>query len=305
MLGAIAALVLTRSLYHVVLLAAAVAAAVGLAGDRRRVLVAGLAIALLPAAWYAKNSVQYGFFGGSSWYGMGLWRVALFRYRSAEVSPLIAAGVLDPVVVVVPFSDPSEYRRLGYTRTSDVPALARDDRHNINIPAISAGYDRSAGALIRRGPLHFLVNVAIGYGNFAAPSTEYPQLAATRERMALHVGLYRAATLFPLVGKLDRALPVGTVGSAFALLIPAGLAVHGLLLLRRRRARGSEWLREEAPLLGAGVLILYTTLIGSAFELGENVRFKFMIEPLLLTYWVVVGARWWRGRRAPEGAPLA
>ena len=31
-----------------------------------------------------------------------------------------------------------------------------------------------------------------------------------------------------------------------------------------------------------GALILYTVLVGSALELGENVRFKFMIEPLLL-----------------------
>ena len=68
----------------------------------------------------------------------------------------------------------------------------------------------------------------------------------------------------------------------------------------RRRKEGEaieRVVREEAALIGAGALVLYTALVGSALELGENVRFKFMIEPLLLTYWTVVAVRWWRLRR--------
>ena len=64
-------------------------------------------------------------------------------------------------------------------------------------------------------------------------------------------------------------------------------------------------LRGEAPLIAAGAFILYTVAIGSALELGENVRFKFMIEPLLLTYWTVVAARWWAGRRSTTAGEVA
>lgn len=296
--GATAALVLTRSLYHLAVVVPAVVGAAALAGRRRQVLVAATAIALLPTGWYAKNLVQHGFFGGSSWYGMGIWRVALFRYRGAELQPLLEAGRLDRVVLVPPFARPSRYRALGYDRTSEIPSLARDDFHNVNLPAISDAYGRSANRLIRYRPLHFLANVAIGYGNFSAPSTEYDHLAPDRERMGVHVTVYRTLTLLPLVRALDRRLPIGTLGSVFALLIPLALAAHGWLLARRWR-RGDpveRILREEAPLIAAGALIAYTALVGSALELGENVRFKFMIEPLLLTHWTVVSVRIWRGR---------
>lgn len=291
--AALAALVLTRSLYHLAVMVPAVAGATALARSRRTVLAASLALGLLPAGWYVKNLAQYGFFGASSWYGMGLWRVALFRYTDDELAPLLRAGRLSRVVTVPPFSPPSEYRRFGYAAAPAAPSLARDDLHNANVPAISAAYGASARALIRFRPLHFLGNVAIGYGNFAAPSTEYDPLAPDRDRMGPHVAAYRAVTLLPLVHALDRRLPIGTLGSAFAPLLPLGLAVHGWLLARRRR-RGEKRgrvLREEAPLLAADALVVYTALVGSAFELGENVRFKFMIEPLLLTCWTVLAVR--------------
>ena len=268
-------------------------------------LAVGLAFTLLPAAWYAKNLPQYGFFGGSSWYGMGLWRVALFRYRSAEVSPLLASGALDPIVTIAPFSPPSRYRRLGYDRASDVPLLSRDDFNNINVPDISAAYGRSAKRLILFGPLHFLENVAIGYGNFSAPSTEYDHLGPDREAMGPHVTAWRVLTGQPLARLADRALPVGTFGSLFVILIPLGLVAYAVLVARRwRRGEDVETvLRDEAALLGAAAIIVYTTLVGSALELGENVRFKFMIEPLL-TFWTVVAVRARREALASRARPF-
>ena len=125
-IAALSVLVLTRSLFHLALLVPAVAGAVALARRRRLVLVWGAAFALLPAGWYGKNLVQDGFFGASSWYGMGLWRVALFRYERADVDPLLREGSLDRIVTVPPFSPPSRYRVLGYEGISEVSvALTR------------------------------------------------------------------------------------------------------------------------------------------------------------------------------------
>jgi hypothetical protein len=295
-LAAITALVLTRSVYHLALLVPFVVGAAALARRRNLVLAVGAALALLPAGWYAKNLVDYGFFGASSWYGMGLWRVALFRYQGEELVPLL--DELDPVAMVEAFSPPSRYRSFGYVGSSDVPSLDRDDLHNVNVPAISRAYAESARALIVRDRLHFLGNVAIGYGNFSAPSTEYDPLVPDRDVMGFHVTAWRWATLLPLVHLIDRALPIGTVGSVFVLLIPLGVVMSVWLVARRiQRGEGAERvLREEAPLLAAAGLIVYTAVVGSALELGENVRFKFMIEPLLLTCWTVLAVRWWRER---------
>jgi hypothetical protein len=303
-LAAVSALVLTRSVYHVALLVPVVIGAAALARRRSLVLAVGTALALLPAGWYVKNAVEFGFFGASSWYGMGLWRVALFRYQGEDLAPVLDR--LEPVVMVEAFSPPSRYRSFGYVGSSDVPSLGRDDLHNVNVPAISRGYAASAGVLVRQGPLHFLGNVLIGYGNFSAPSTEFDHLAPDRDRMGFHVTAWRWATGLPLVRRIDARLPIGTVGSTFALLVPLGLVVQiGLIARRVRRGEPLERvLRDDAPLFGAALLIAYTAAVGSALELGENVRFKFMIEPLLLTVWTVLAVRsWreWRGAGVPPG----
>ena len=299
-LAALSLLVLTRSFFHLALLVPAVVGAAALARRRRLVLAWGAAFALLPAAWYGKNLVQQGFIGASSWYGMGLWRVALFGYQRDEVDPLLRGGALDRIVTVPPFSPPSRYRALGYDQLSDVPSLSRDDFHNVNIPAISAAYGRAAHRLIASDPLHFLGNVVIGYGNFSAPSTEYDHLAPDRDRMGVHVTGWRVLVGLPFARLVDRALPIGTSGSFFLVLIPLGILVHARVVARRvgQGEGAGRVTREEAALIGAGALILYSALVGSALELGENVRFKFMIEPLLLTYWTVVAVHWWHLRRS-------
>ena len=305
----VAALVLTRSLYHLVVLLVAVAAATALARSRRLVLVGGLACALLPAGWYTKNLAQYGFFGSSSWYGIGLWRIALFRYDPSTLLPLLLDGTFRPVVQLSPFTTPSRYQALGYRGTSDIPLLARDDFHNVNVPAISRDYALSARWLIERDPLHYLGNVAIGFGMFAAPSTESDHLIPNRDRMGVHVTVWEVLWGLPLARRLDRLLPTGTTGSIFALLIPLGIVAEALRVIRRaRRAPPAVVLREEAAVLAAACLILYTSVVGSAFELGENVRFKFMIEPLLLTYTTILVVRIWpsaAGIDVPEPAKSA
>ena len=205
-----------------------------------------------------QEPVQYGFFGVSSWYGIGLWRVVLFRYESEELTPLLADGTLHQVVTVNPFSLPSRYRHLGYVGASEVPSLSRNDFHNVNVPAISVAYGRSARRLVLRDPLHYLGNVLIGYGNFSSPSTESDHLIQERYLMGAHVTLWRALTGLPLVRVLDRAIPIGTLESFFLVLIPLGLvALAGVVGRRLRRGEGiEEVLREEAALIGAGALIL-------------------------------------------------
>jgi hypothetical protein len=99
----------------------------------------------------------------------------------------------------------------------------------------------------------------IGDGNFSAPSTEYDHLTPDSDRIGVHVAAWRVLAGLPLARLVDRVA------------------------------------REEAALIGDGARILYTALVGSALEFGYNLRFKFMIEPLLLTYWIVVAVRWRTG----------
>lgn len=213
------ALITTKSVYHLILLLGAVPLALLLIGrPTRRQLILLLVLVLLPTSWYGKNRIQYGFFGASSWYGMGLWRTALFDQDGTVLDELYATGTLSPVVRVEAFAPPIEYRRLGYDQESQIPLLSGNDSHNINIPTISRDYRSSAVLLIKASPVQYLRNVITAYGNFATPSADFVHLADNRDRIRLHASVETAILGRPLVARLENALGSGYYGSLYFLL---------------------------------------------------------------------------------------
>ncbi len=286
-------LIMTRSTYHLVLLLAVVPFALVLTQRLTRRQVGLLVmLALIPTAWYSKNRVQYGFFGASSWYGMGLWRTVLFEQDEARVRGLRETGALQNVVTVETFSPPSAYRALGFDRESSTAALSANDLHNINIPEISEAYQSSAVALVRASPAQYLRNVLTAYGNFSAPSTEFAHLQANRARIRWHAAVEHLVLGRPLVARLEQALGRRYYGSVYFVLFPVVLLLYGLQFTRRLPPR--EYLsriREDAAPLFMAAIVVYTIAIGCAMELGENVRFKFVIEPVFLALLAIVATR--------------
>ncbi len=302
--AALSALALTRSVYHpVILLAAVPAAAACVSRTSRRYVVAMVVVALLPWGWYAKNEIQYGFFGGSSWYGMGLWRVVELDQDVGRMNVLLREGKLSPVVTKPPFAPPSEYVALGFDRTSPIPSLARDDLHNINIPAISRAYAKSAVAAIEAYPLHYLRNVLHAYVRFTSPSTTYLQALPNRARILPLARAYETLLGRPGV-KLSKADDAGAGGSLYLILIPsvllAGLLGIGSRL--RRSGLGLGPLRREAVELYLILIVAYTTVVGCTMEYGENTRFKFLIEPALVVLTMALVARWSPGAPSQSSA---
>lgn len=289
---AVSALVLTRSLFHLVLLAGAVPLALLVAGrPGRRWGTVLLAAVLLPTGWYAKNQAQHGFFGASSWYGIGLFRSALFRADAETLERLLADGEVEDVVGLAPFSPPSMYRDKGYDRESRVPVLSRDDFHNVNVPAISDAYAGSAWTLIRRSPGRFLGNAVVAYGNFSAPSHRFAHLGPNEERMGIHADAWSWLLARPLFAAVEaRWLEGRYYGSLYFLLIPAVLLLYAFQFTRGLRGAGAlaERTRADACPFFMACLVAYTMVVGCTMELGENVRFKFLVEPLFSVLLLVV-----------------
>ena len=294
------ALMMTRSVYHLILLLGVMPLALLLIGrPTRRQLVLLLVLALLPTAWYGKNRIQYGFFGASSWYGMGLWRTALFDQDRTLLDELYATGTLSAVVRVEAFAPPIEYRRLGYDQESQIPLLSGNDSHNINVPAISKDYRSSAVLLIKASPVQYLRNVITAYGNFATPSTDFVHLEENRNRIRLHASIEHAILGRPLVARLEDKLGSGYYGSVYFLLFPAVLLLYGYQVTRKLRSRDVvQRIHSEAAPLFMAVIICYTIVTSSAMELGENLRFKFVIEPIFLALSAIVCFRLLDRRRS-------
>ena len=289
----VVALIMTRSVYHLMLLFGAVPLAVLLIGrPTRRQFAVLLLLVLLPITWYGKNQIQYGFFGASSWYGMGLWRTALFDQERAVLDDLYDTGTLSPVVRVDAFAAPIAYRSLGYDEESTIPVLSGNDAHNINIPAISRDYRSSAVLLIKASPAQYLRNVMTAYGNFATPSTGFDHLEDNRDRISLHAAIEVTTLGRPLVARLENKLGSGYYGSFYYLLFPAVLLLYGLQVTRRLHPRDVlQRISHDAAPLFMATIVSYTIVIACAMELGENLRFKFVIEPVFLALSAIVGYR--------------
>jgi len=305
-------LVLTRSLYHLAILFVAIPFAAILARRNwRKVLVGSIIISALSIGWYGKNCAKFGFFGSSSWSGLGLWKIAVLNYSTQEIDARAEQGVVERAVAdLYPYSAPSRFVEYGFDRRSDVDVLSRDDYNNINVVAISRMYGRSAIRLIASDPLHYLWNVCGAYRTYSCPSSTYKFVACNAEKMHVHHSISSLVVHGHwLTTKLNRLIGRDPFCSLMYFYLPASLIVYGVGLLRESGKSLSKWrdrVRADAVMLFSAFMILYTTVVGCALEYGENVRFKFPIESLLWAFIIAVVYRSvvrFGGRSPLQGAP--
>jgi hypothetical protein len=298
------ALILTRSLFHPILLLAAIPIACVAAGGKwRPVLAAALIISLSSTGWYLKNYLLFDTFAGSSWGGQNLWTHVSANYDRKDLDQFIGAGVIDRTVLdVLVWHRPDAYRAYGFNAHSDIDALSRNNFNNINIVAISKMYLRNALRLMRHRPGHYLVNVAKAYRIFCLPTSRTDYVLENAARMGLHEsfvsqilqGQFYTGCLAPWFGNKDPFL------SFWFFVLPATFAGYAVYVSRRcgkSLDAWSEYLQTDAVMALAAVIILYTIIVGCTCDYGENGRFKFAVEPVLWPF--VVGTAYRIFGRAP------
>lgn len=308
--AALVAVALTRSLFHLAWLAGGLAlVAWPLRARWRRVVACAALPVVLAVGVYAKNAALFGSFSSSSWLGMSVARLAIEPIPLGERRALVESGRIGRVSLVEPFS-PIEAYPPGLRRgaRTDHPVLSAAYRStgavNFNhgaYPAIARAYLRDARALIAERPDVYRSSVGRAWWQFAMPPSIVLFLQTNRTRMGLYAGLWSAGlygfTLAPLptdrpATREDLHYRMHTWALVFLLLASFAVAMGAL-----RGAR--EWLgRGRDPALGATLLfaagtIVYVAVVGNALEIGENNRFRFLVEPLLfaLIGWLLAGLR--------------
>ena len=305
-------LLLTRSFYHLAFMAVALLFP-WRAWRRlsRPALVAGLALSMAaPAAWYAKNYAQYGFFGGSSWFGFGFYRCALEGFTLTELKEIAARGEIPNFVAEMwPYEhEVSAYREFGFDAESPVPLLSRNDWHNINVPAIGQAYADASATLVRRYPGHYLRALHRAYMQFSLAPTRFSHLVVHREAHVPWELLYGDVLYGAYLADTSELFFRFHFGSMFYFAYPLLLAGMAGLALRRAGRNRALLARGACPTERARVLPLllawllfvsiYVTAVGTMFEFGENVRFRYALEPLhFMAGLLIVKAGWRRWGR--------
>lgn len=292
-------LVMTRSLYHP-LFAAVILVAIlwrfRAVLARKQVLLIALVPVIVVGGWIVKNQIMFGTPNLSSWFGMNLQRAVIpvldrdeleSMYERGDVSDIAMVGPFGAYDLYAPYVEPCEpehsFASLSEpTRRTD--AASPNFNYECYIPVFEQA-GRDAWAVIREHPGAWWEGRMWSLRTTIAVAT----LPSESESVVMRAldDVYSVARLdyrgvlstegwgTPIYGSL--AAPADfSVTLAFAYV---GIGLWGLVLLVRwlRRRRLGEI---DLVNLTGSFIIVFTVLVGAVAELGEQSRFRTVLDPI-------------------------
>jgi hypothetical protein len=216
------------------------------------------------------------------------------------------------VSLVPPFSSLDRYEKAGTVpdcgraaRPGTVPVLDQEVKPS-GIPnfnhrayvAISQQYGRDAFRILANRPSAYLRGLAESYLLFFLPSSAYLFLAGSAERIAALDRFYNVLFNGRFVYHHDRGLRASQPARYylqallntgwFVIIAYAVVLIAGLALLFRPGL---------LPALRSSLLFLWFNIAWMAFvanglEVGENNRFRFVTDPLVVTFLACLAVNW-------------
>ena len=295
--GVLNLLMLTRSVFHLVLFGLVFCGAMVLVHRdqlKRLALWLVLPTLILSGGWYTKNLIQFGFFGASGWSNMGLMR-AVAQGRDKEFMKKQLEGTPQAYLYRVWLDCPGFFCDLvdHYFHALDHPRKGTDpvlydlfeedldhtrlhrNMNNINYLAINRDCGTAAKRIILADPAGYLANVGLAYTFFTNPPTKYGFLEANRDRLRGWVEAWEKVLYFRLPGPGGKVTPLFYL---YFLLLP-GLGLGLFRMLKNRVADRDGF--DDLLICG---FCLYAVGVSISAELGENHRFSFLILPLFWTW---------------------
>jgi hypothetical protein len=317
--GLLGAVVLSRTLFHLLFLVAAIALVALLQpGRRRTVAVAAALPVVLCLAVYVKTLVQFDTFGATTCSGINVARLTTHRVDPARRAELMRAGELSQFALTIPgdlpFKRPELFERepvRGHPILDDpVKSTGYVNFDHAAYLDICRDYMDDAITLLKREPREARNGVLAATLIYWRPAGQYYFFSRPAERSRSRVwGIERVHAIGLGQARRPRVSleeSVAPRGAADKLLGVAWLVVAGYVLtawwtaraLLRERRSGTP--RSPANVTCAFVVLTaaYVTLVGTFSELGENNRFRYLVDPLVFAAFAALAAEWLRqGRR--------
>jgi hypothetical protein len=291
-------LVLVRNFFHLVYFIAILAALSFLSPSHRRtVFLCGALPLLTILALYAKNSVLFGSFSGSTWMGMNMDTITAHQLTSEEARDFVRRGIISPVSLLDLGSPIDLYRPyIQMPARTGIPVL--DDcvtstgATNFNCTAffqVRQIYTRDGLTLLRNYPVVYLRSVEAAWFSYFLPAGDFPFFDLNRPKIHSIDRLWNVVFFCQFEEASDRKqlrrLAAG--GARASLVLYTGLflliglpalwlwGVYYLVSGVRRKNLD----RPAAILLGFLLLnIIYVTAIANFLSSFENNRYRFPVD---------------------------
>ncbi len=309
--GAYAVIVMLDSTYQIEwLVVASGVVVVVLHRHWRRVLVVAVIPLLVVVTWYAKNEIMFGTSTTSSWLGMNVARLVLYKAPPSTLKKLEQQGTLTPLASVPAFGNPEAYvPRFVKASPNAIAALGQlikaDGATNFNNPLyikVSSQYLHDDLAYIAAEPSAYLSDINASIQVWLVPSDQNFANSLNWPHMHTYSSVYDRLVEW-------QPSPDPAAAEAAFLHTPSPLAwlslqtivvylcalIGGPILAWRRR-------RTDPGIAGTLAVLWWTTAYGlavsSLVEIGENERFRFELGPVplvLATVVITTAVRsWWR-----------
>lgn len=286
-----ACLCLTWAIFHLLWMIAVIALVAAFYRNWRRLLLIGLIPVLIVAGWYARNEALFGSFGASSWAGMNLSHVTFS-------SPLTPQSVRDELVTegkLLPYPEVEAFRSIEiYQGLLPVPAprgipvldeqLKSTKAVNFNHPFYIELSNRMAGEalnFIKAYPGLYLNSVRQGFWIYFHSSSDY-LLFKERPTLALESWWDRIfyGQLKTYQGDFQNRWKNDPSYVGWLLVMIYAAAIFQGLKIAFNRDRTPRDVAGVAAFMT--FTILYFTVMANFLDLGENNRFRFAIDPLVI-----------------------
>jgi hypothetical protein len=297
----LAVLLLTRSIFHIVWMVLIVGILTALCRDRWRQVVTAAALPLLVVAgWYGKNLYYFGSFSSSTWMGLGFANISTLVLTRAELEAMVQRGEISGLALVSRYEQLDVLLNARQGPPTGIPvldeALTSTGIPNFNyapIVAISRVYMADGLKVVRTHPGAYLMGLGLSNQFFFSPNHINPFFVLHNRGPALYVHRWTMPLLYgvPLRVELVRVPRYGwNSGPEVPIHTSIPLMIAWVLFLGYgyTQARKVVWTshpseRARAVVIGFIVLTcLYTYALGTALELSENSRYRFLTEPLFM-----------------------
>ncbi len=294
-----ALLPLLRSIFHLVWIVAVVMiVAIGCSLTWRKTLLVAIIPLLLVTGWYTKNLLLFNSFSGSSWMGMNFARATVFRLPDQTREDWIEEGILSEISRIGPFSPIENYE--GIIEKPPITGVACLDNpaksetiSNFNHIAwidVSKRYETDAWTTVRLDPVRWIGNVADGFLIYFRPTQEFALRSANQSAIEGWEKFYdRWITWQVSESRLndaveDRLSFLERLKSCswMWILLHFGSCFYGIYQVMIGMKGATEARNRAVVYAFLTFNIVYIAMVGNMFEYGENNRFRFMADPLVL-----------------------
>ena len=270
---------LTQSFFHIAWFAAIVLIILLFKKNEiKRVIFAASIPFLIVLSVYLKNYFVFNEFTSSTWFGMNFSKITTFQVPQHTRDSLFKAGSTSYLSTLTYFPDikkPSLNIAID-TTSIGIPALDeikkssdRTNYNNINYIRISETSLKDALTILKKIPNAYLNGLQKAISIYFMPPDNYSLLGATKKKILLWADVFDEI-VYGCIGRDQKE-------ALFLIILFPLLILYGIYYLIKEHSDPAVKVTVAYILF----IIFYVTIVGILFDVGENNRFRYVIDPYL------------------------